>query len=267
MVANRIFGLAGLPRSGSTLLGSILNQNPLVNATPTSPLYSLLVNTCETFRMIDLQHTYDTSVQMQIYRDIVKAFHPDERDIPIVFEKHRGWPRFVEAFREFVDPDPRIICTVRSIPEVIASYITLAECDPDNFIDAHLRRDGVPVNYEARAMLLWTQYLNVPHECLTIGLKRNPQSLLLVEYDDLVFEPQRTLARVYAFCGMEPFEHDFSDIESTCAESKDEAWGLRALHEIRPALGKISVDPLCYLPQSAIDYFRQFDLRQEESWL
>lgn len=265
MTDKRIFGLSGLPRSGSTLLGSILNQNPLVNATPTSPLYSLLVNTCEVFRTLDIQHTYDTSLQKTIYRDIVKAFHPDDREIPIVFQKHRGWPRFVDAFREFVDPDPRIICTVRSIPEILASYITLADRDPDNFIDAHLKRDGIEVTHEARAMLLWTQYLKVPYECLTIGLKLHPASLLLVEYDDLVFSPEETLREVYEFCGLAPYAHDFSDIENTCAEAKDEAWGLKHLHDIRPQIGKQSVDPLCYLPSSAIAYFSQFDLT-EVSW-
>lgn len=259
--ANRIFGLSGLPRSGSTLLGSILNQNPLVNATPTSPLYPLLVNTCETFRSLDIQHTYDTSVQKKIYHDIVKAFHPDERECPIVFQKHRGWPRFVDAFREFVDPEPRIVCTIRPIAEVIASYITLANDDPDNFIDAHLRKDDIEVTNEARAFLLWTKYLNTPYECMTIGLKMHRESLLLVEYDDLAFSPERTIQRIYDFCELEPFEHNFNDVSNTCAEAKDEAWGLKNLHTIRPTVRKASVDPLCYLPQAAIDYFSQFDLR------
>lgn len=262
----RIFGLSGLPRSGSTLLGSILNQNPLVNATPTSPLYSLLVNTCETFRSLDSQHTYDTSVQKKIYHDIVKAFHPDDRECPIVLQKHRGWPRFVDAFREFVDPDPRIICPVRPIAEIIASYITLANRDPENFIDAHLKRDGVEITDEARAFLLWSQYLKTPYECMTIGLKMHRDSLLLIEYDELVFEPDKAMKRVYEFCDMEPFEHDFNDVSNTCAEAKDEAWGLKNLHAIRSSVGKASVNPLAYLPQSAIDYFSQFDLR-EASWV
>lgn len=36
------FFISGLPRSGSTLLGSILRQNPAISAGMTSPMYSLV---------------------------------------------------------------------------------------------------------------------------------------------------------------------------------------------------------------------------------
>ena len=41
--------LAGLPRSGSTVLASILNQNPEVYVTPTSPMLDLLVKNQDNF--------------------------------------------------------------------------------------------------------------------------------------------------------------------------------------------------------------------------
>ena len=267
MTERRIHFLAGLPRCGSTVLGSLLNQNPAVYVSPTSPLYSLLVNTNEHFNLLGLQYTFDEKrISDEVYRSLVDAFYPEEREFPIVFDKHRGWPKNVDAIRDYIDAEPKIVCPVRPIAEIIASYITLAERDPNNFIDAHLKRDGVAVNDEARAMLLWSHYLKVPYECLTIGLKMHPEALLLVEYDDLVSDPEVTLRRVYEFCDLEPFAHDFDEIKNTCAEAKDEAWGLKSLHDIRPVIGKQSVDPLTYLPQSAIDYFSQFDLRQEASW-
>lgn len=267
MKQHRIHFLSGLPRTGSTLLGSILNQNPHVYVSPTSPLYSLLVNANEHLNTCDLQYTFDKrSIGDKVYKSLVEAFYPVDREFPIVFDKHRGWPKNVDAIREFVDPEPRIVCTVRPIAEIIASYITLANRDPDNFIDAHLKRDGAEVTDEARAFLLWSQYLKMPYECMTIGLKMYRDSLLLVEYDELVYKPAKTLEAVYDFCSIEPFDHNFEDIENTCAEAKDDAWGLKSLHDIRPRLGRTSVDPLCYLPQSAIDYFSQFDLR-EISWV
>ncbi|WP_369126306.1 sulfotransferase [Methylocucumis oryzae] len=45
-----IYFLAGLPRSGSTLLANLLAQNPLITATATSGVIDLLaalINTCE----------------------------------------------------------------------------------------------------------------------------------------------------------------------------------------------------------------------------
>ena len=266
MTSNRIHFLSGLPRTGSTLLGSLLNQNPSIYVSPTSPLYSLLVNANEHLNLLGLQYTFDQKgIGDKLYRATVDAFYPPEREFPIVFDKHRGWPKHVDAIRDYVDPQPRIVCTVRPIAEILTSYITLADRDQENFIDAHLKRDGQAVTNEARAYLLWTQYLKVPYECMTIGLKMHAEVLLLVEYDDLVFSPAETMRRVYEFCGMEPFDHDFDDIENTCEEAKDDAWGLKNLHKIRATISKQSVDPLCHLPQVAIDYFSQFDLRKESS--
>ena len=51
--------LSGLPRSGSTLLGSILSQHPEIYVTPTSPLSDLLCLIDESFSRLDIQYTYD----------------------------------------------------------------------------------------------------------------------------------------------------------------------------------------------------------------
>lgn len=264
---NRIFFLSGLPRTGSTLLGSLLNQNPHVYASPTSPLYSLLVNANEHLNLLDLQYTFDAkTVGDRIYHSIVEAVYPAERARPIVFDKHRGWPKHVQAIRSYVDPEPRIICTVRPIAEILTSYITLANDDPQNFIDRHLQEIEQRVTDEARAHLLWTEYLKVPYESLRQGLETDRENILLVDYDRLCCQPDAVLRDVYEFCDIEPFEHTFDSIENTCAEAKDEAWGLKNLHTLRQRVGKTSSNPLTILPQAAIDYFGQFDLAEVAAW-
>lgn len=260
-VDNRIFMLCGLPRTGSTVLGSLLSQNPSVYVSPTSPLYSLLVNTNEHLNLLDLQYTFNSKeIGDKLYKSIVEAFYPENRTYPIIFDKHRGWPKHIESIKQYVDKEPRLVCTNRPIAEIITSYITLADRDPSNFIDEHLKKQGADITNEARAYLLWTEYLKVPYENMVIGLKMHPENILLVEYDDLVYYPEKTLKEIYDFCDLDYFEHEFDGIQNTCAEAKDEAWGLKNLHTIREKLGKKSVDPLSVLPSAAIEYFSQFDL-------
>lgn len=261
MTEQRIHFLSGLPRTGSTLLGSILNQNPETYCSPTSPLYPLLFDTNESLNRLALQHTFDpTDVGNKIYPSMVQAFYPDGREKPIVFDKHRGWPNNIEAIKQFVDPNPKIVATIRPIAEIITSYIVLADADPSNFIDAHLRREGAESSNEARATLLWSHYLKAPYESLVMGLKTHPGAILLVSYDKLCYNPQGVFDGIYEFCELPSYEHNFDTIENTCEEAKDEAWGLKNLHAIRPTLGKVSVNPLAVLPQEAISYFKQFDL-------
>lgn len=259
---NRIHFLAGLPRSGSTLLGSILNQNDNLRVSPTSPLYPLMVNTNEQFNILNMQYTFDMATKRDaVFNSILQAFYPDDREQPIAIDKHRGWPGNVRAIRNYIDSNPKIICPVRPIAEIIASYISLAERDENNFIDSELLSLGEEVCNESRANYLWQVTLKPCYESMVDGLRDHPEALLLVEYDSLVFNPRDTLERIYRFCEIPSFEHHFDEIENTCEESKDDAWGLRNLHTIRPTLNKTSVDPLMYLPKNAIDYFRQFDLR------
>jgi hypothetical protein len=102
--------------------------------------------------------------------------------------------------------------------------------------------------------------MNVPYDILKEGLETHPKNILLIEYRDIVFKPEETLKKVYDFCGLESYAHDWKSIENKCAEAKDEAWGMKNLHTIRPALDMQSSDPLAYLPKEAVEYFTQFDI-------
>ncbi len=260
MTDKKIYFLSGLPRTGSTLLGSILSQNPEIHVTPTSPMYPLLVSTNEQFNLLSLQYTYDhNETSRRVYHAMIKAFYANIED-PIIFDKHRGWPKHIPAIEEYLNPEARIIATVRPIVEIITSYLVLADKDPTNFIDRDLREQGKLITNENRAVLLWEKYIMSTYLPLKEGLENNPDNILLVQYRDIVSSPETTLQKVYEFCGIATFDHTWTDIENKCAEAKDEAWGLKNLHTIRPVLGMKSASPSLYLPQEAIGYFSQFDI-------
>lgn len=251
--------LSGLPRTGSTLLGSILNQDSRLLVTPTSPLYPLLVNVNECFNVLNIQYTFDPQVMDRTYKGLIGSFYGNEKRI--IFDKHRGWPKHVEAIKQFINPEPRIICTVRPIVEILTSYIVLADRDPDNFIDTHLRKEEKSITNENRALLLWTTYLKTSYDSLVSGLKTHAEYILLIQYDELITNPDKAIDNIYDFCGISRCSHHYNSIENTCSESKDEGWGMKNLHTIRPKLQRQSADPLNYLPHAAIDYFSQFDVR------
>jgi len=88
-----IFFLSGLPRSGSTLLGSILGQNPDFYVTPTSPLLDLLCFTNESFNKLENRYTFDIKIISEnVYKGLVKSFYAHVKQ-PFIIDKHRGHPR------------------------------------------------------------------------------------------------------------------------------------------------------------------------------
>lgn len=261
MVEKSIYFLSGLPRTGSTLLASILGQNPKIHATATSPLCPLLVRAGLALGQLHSQYTFDAfKVGDRIFPAMVKAYF-DNIDKPIIFDKHRMWPRNIKEIMDYINPNPRIVCTVRPIAEVITSYLVLADQDPDNFIDAELKKQGKEITNEARAGLLWMDdYVKGPYDVLVDALAKYPDNILLVDYRDLVFTGQKTLKRIYDFSGIFPYAHDWKAIENKMEEN-DNAWGMKNLHKIRPELKMSSAPPEAYLPADAIAYFSQFDLK------
>ena len=53
-----IYHLSGLPRSGNTLLSSILNQNPKINTTPLSDLNYLMVESHDKYMSSKLRKNF-----------------------------------------------------------------------------------------------------------------------------------------------------------------------------------------------------------------
>jgi hypothetical protein len=50
-----LYFLGGLPRSGSTLLGSLLNQHSDIYVSPTSPLGDVVTDIEQSFNKVDQQ--------------------------------------------------------------------------------------------------------------------------------------------------------------------------------------------------------------------
>lgn len=259
----QLYFLAGLPRAGSTLTGAILSANPSITVTPTSPLLDLLCYTNEAFEKLNEKYTYDSkTVSANVYHGIVNSFF-ENIQTPIIIDKHRGHPRNVNPLKMFVLPNPKIICTVRPIPDVIASYIKLIEKNkqPDNFVDNDLRNKNMHINTANRAKVLWENYISDPYQSMLFGLKNHRENLHIVEYDRLVKDPVDTLKKIYAFLNLLWYDkHQFSDIHNACAEGKDAAWGLENLHKIRPKLEKQSTPPEEILGPFLTDYYSQYNL-------
>ena len=236
-----LYFLSGLPRSGSTLLGSIISQHSLIQATPTSPLADLLCWIDDGFSKLDLQYTYDKEqITYNTYNSILYNFY-NHIEKPYILDKHRAWCKNVPSIERFLHQKPRIIATTRTIPEVLASYVILIEKNgTDNFVDAHLRREGKPITTDNRIECLWRNYVCDPYQSLVYGLTHHSQNIHLVDYNNLIQDPETELNQIYEFLEIEPHKHDLSSILNTCKEDKDDAWGIENLHNIRPKLQRTS---------------------------
>lgn len=252
----QFFFLSGVPRSGSTVFSSMMSQNPDIYTTPTSPLLDLLEQTHYTWpRLSANQKIHPPGQLVNIHRGIIQGCY-EHTDKPIVLDKHRSWVKHADFIREVFQQEPKVICTTRRISEVLASFIHLIETSPtQTYIDQELIASNKPVNNTTRCRHLWENYVSVPWKSLKLGYERNPESLLFIDYSELVEDPETVLDKVYAFWGMEPYwRHRFSNLSNPQPEA-DEAYGLQGLHDIRSTLLRTSPPPELILGPELCGYY------------
>jgi sulfotransferase len=247
-----IFFLAGLPRSGSTLLRSILNQNPSLYSGPISPSVELLYYTDKYFQSSEMllaspqpESCFNVLSNMMdlFYEPILKKEGKSK-----IIEFNRAIPNNIERFRTYIKEDVRIVCPVRSIPEILASFISLIHKNSDkvSFVDQYLIDKGIEVNDDTRCDYLMSDYGIVGQALFAMSRPylRNEQSLLkIVEYDDLVENTDKVMEEIYDFWGLEKYSHTYENLENTYPENDIFQYNLDGMHTIGRTIKKTCKKP------------------------
>lgn len=219
--------LSGIPRSGSTVLAAILNQNPLTHVSTTSGLVHALDGLANTWHSAGLlnENDPDRKLLAQTMRGMIDAFY-ENIDKPVIIDKGRGWPIpiIMSAMSQVLAHKPKIIATVRSIPDCMASFVRVAKPrDLDDFMATGQLAD----------------HLKAAYISLQEGYMYDRDCFLIIEYDDLVSDPQTQLNRIHEFLDLPPFDYDLSNIDGTPVKEDDEnLHGYAGMHDIKPKLEK-----------------------------
>lgn len=252
--------LSGLPRSGSTILTSLLNQHPNIKATTTSPVISMVLNFYNNWESQTTAQESDKNQQQQkdMTAAMIKAAH-NHFNSPIIVDKNRGWPKNTRLLTELLGKTPKYICTVRNVPDILASFVTLADKEPDNFIDNALKKAGFVVNNTNRCRLLWnTGTVGESWQCFKSGYQYNRSGMLILEYEDIVSNPLRVMKQIEEYLQIDPFNYDIYNLKPM--DEKDENHGLKGLHDIRPVIQKTSRPPEEILGKGLTQFYNDMKL-------
>ena len=255
----KLYFLGGLHRSGSTLLSSILNQNPNIYSSPTSPLVDILISSGKFLEQSKSTYTFDFDLHNRnLIHGILDNFYLHKNN-QIIIDKHRGWPSVIQMLKVYY-VCPKIICTNRKIAEVITSFIKLLENDPNNFIDNKLLENGYDLTIKNRAHYIFLNLVNPIRVLIIDSLKNHRDCIHMVEYDDLISNPQDTFNKIYNFLNINYYDHCFTNISNN-NEENDELWNIKDLHKVRSKLEKRNFSPYEVLGESLVDLYSQFDIK------
>lgn len=259
----KYYFMAGLPRSGSTLLSSILNQNPNVYSGPSSPVVGLMLTLENSLSTDELFMAFPKPEQAgKIISSVIENYYSDVSK-QVIIDKNRSWVNRLHYIPGYFGIEPKVLCPVRSMDEILTSFISMHRRNPFhangkiNFMDDMLVKNSLPLTDENRCMVLsnpqWGivgQSYNGIRQAVMEGKRKQ---LHFIEYDNLLSNPEETMRKIYEFLGEEYFEHDFSKIDNIHKERDAEVYGLADMHDVRNTLNKISADPKEILPESVYE--------------
>ena len=259
--------MAGLPRSGSTLLSSILNQNPRFYSGPSSPVLGAMYTMEENFTSNELYTGYPKPDQMrEIIGSIPHHFYSDIEK-PIVFDKNRAWTARVPYIEGYIGQQAKILVPVRRVDEILTSILSMIHRNPFqegqdriNFVDEYLVKTNTPINDYNRCMHLLNpdgivyESLNAVKE----GLEQNMRDKMhFVDYNDMMNNPEQVMEDIYDFLGEEYYEHTFDGLSNIHRENDLNTYGLSDMHEVHSKLEKTSSSPESILPTEILDLYEQ----------
>jgi len=92
--------IAGLPRSGSTLISNILKQNPKVYSEAVSSLSAIMGNVAYNWESLEPNIEYPNyEAKKGVLKSILEGYY-SHIDKPIIFDKDRGWVSLIPIVEE-----------------------------------------------------------------------------------------------------------------------------------------------------------------------
>jgi sulfotransferase len=205
--------ITGLPRSGSTLLANILNQNEHIYASSTSALTNALLAVSEVFTVApectsDLANIPDTAeTHVKILREMCEGWHNRTEDI--ILDKGRGWSQNLTLLRRMF-PNSLAITTVRDPRDVLASiekqHRKTGQYGPNGTL---LERCSAQMSAEG---IVGSAILGVED-----ALRRSDDRVFFINYTALVSDPEKVLAALNESLGIE-YEYDLDNVENSSSD-------------------------------------------------
>ena len=251
--AKTFFYLAGLPRTGSTVLGEILNQNEKLHVSPASPLSELVSEVLAKWRTntVTIKAYHHPDQLPNVWRGLRQGLY-QHRPEPYIIDKSWAWHMndAIDSTRRYLGEEMKVICTVDDIADCVASFIMRIRANPDylSYIDDYLRQQRLELNDANRCTALMDPNIGTSVGWCYENLKKtwngkNRANLLLIERRDLVRDPGKVIERIYRFLDVPDLAswgdgegHRFDHIEKEISENDGSAYGIPDLHRLGPKL-------------------------------
>ena len=230
---NGIHFIAGLPRSGSTLLAGILRQNPRFHAGMTSPagaMYMALEGAMS--RRNETALFISAAQRRAVLKGLFTSYYDEIHREKVAFDTNRAWCTKLPALGQLF-PAARLICCVRNVGWIMDSIERLVRRNAFELSGMFGFEPGGTVYTRVNRLAASDGLVGYALDALREAFfGEDAHRLILVEYQALTRAPGDTMRVLYELLGERHFDHDFDNVEYA-AEDFDLALGAPGLHTVR----------------------------------
>ena len=266
--------ISGLPRSGSTLLSSILKQNPRFTAGISDPLQMYAHSIIrDTNTAVGMEAAVPVEKRREMIQGLFDIFYKDGNEV--CFNTNRAWAADTSLLKDLF-PNFKMIVCLRDVPWILDSFEQLNAKNPYTIKPLYHHQELGNVHDRCRMLMgevpNFGGYVHSPLINVQQSMFSNESNqLCYVEYDTLVNNPRSVMQQIYQFLGEPWYEHDFDNVEDSYDEFDDQA-KIKGLHTVRR---KVEYkDRLSTLPGELWDRYgpmsfwkQHFDRRKHLNWI
>ena len=237
----------GLPRTCSSVIMNILNENPRIFTTGTCCM-PYFVDACQTranevseFIALDKDVLHNSYINF--LRQGMRGWFEAMTDKPIVFSKSRIWSEYLpHTFA--IDPNSKYLVILRDLRDIICSFDSLLWKYPQvpyGFEEKPFHQESFEKRMESycrdKISNLGRPLQVLPH--LMEVAEKNPNNFFICKHEYFNEQPKETLQMIYQWLGEPNFEHDFDNIPKSDYYEHDTVYRALVNHKTGSKLKKL----------------------------
>jgi sulfotransferase len=237
----------GLPRSGSTLLMNILQQNPEIFTSSTCPMPYMVDGCSQAASSVSEFIAMDQDVLNKSLTNFVKqgidGWFSAMSDKPIAISKSRSWDTHLN-FLFHAYENPKFIVCLRDLRDIICSFEKLLH--KNTFWNIGSREDPFHMHpFEKRMEIYCTDVganlgrplHHMPH--VFEWMQKRPNNFFLFRFEDFNQDPARSLNTIYDWMQMPRFQHDLNNVEQAKQYEHDTVYRALVTHKTERQVRKL----------------------------
>ena len=217
----KIYFISGLPRSGNTLLASILNENQNITATGHSFIPDMFYHLKYAEQNSPTFKNYpDINNLNNVYKNIINNYYYNYKTQFVIERGDWITPYNFNVLQQFCPNKIKIVILVRDVLDIIKSYLKICRDNPNFYINYRYNLLDKTTLYkneiETKVDIIMEKGGYVDTILYSIKwLKDNDllKNFILIDYKDLVLNKKETVNKIYEYYDIPVFKHTFKKLK------------------------------------------------------